>query len=501
VIIWTDYDRLSKREIQSRQAGILNKFLKEQLLNYSTHYRELFKNAGLKADDIRTIADLRKIPFTTKKDIAPTPDDPKRPTRLILQPDPETYRSTLTLRKKLGLVKNRFISGREVREQVLDEYMPVQFIATTGRTALPTPFIYTNRDMIKFKAAAKRLFMKSGIRRDSDIIMNVFPYAPHLAFWIVHEAGMQVGAPIFHTGGGKVLGSERILALIKAYRATVLVGVPGYVYHLLRLATEKQLDFSNVRLVILGAERVTWGLKQKLHAMLETLGAKNPQILSTFGFTEARTAWIECPTDKFLTESTGYHTFPDLEIFELVDPDTGEQVGEGEPGEIVYSALDWRGSVVLRYKTGDYVKGGIRYGKCPGCGSMVPRIDTNITRMTDREELQLSNIKGTLVDFNEFFPIMSELKEVVEWQVEITKRNEDVNDLDEIHIYTAVTTKCDTGVLINEIEEKMHASMELHPAGIHFLSAEEMAERLGMDQVPKEKRIYDKRPELENEEK
>jgi phenylacetate-coenzyme A ligase PaaK-like adenylate-forming protein len=197
-----------------------------------------------------------------------------------------------------------------------------------------------------------------------------------------------------------------------------------------------------------------------------------------------------------IEQSTRYHLYPDMEILEIVDVDSGEAVGEGESGEVVYTSLDWRGSVVLRYRTGDYARGGIVTEPCPVCGRSVPRLTADLTRLSDRSELRLSKVKGTLVDFNEFFSILNDATEVVEWQVEITKRNEDPNDLDEIHIHLAVTSKCDQGELIQYLRRKMRERMELLPTQIHFRSAAEMADRLQIDTRPKEMRIIDRRPEL-----
>jgi phenylacetate-coenzyme A ligase PaaK-like adenylate-forming protein len=497
---WKNWDRIDWRTAREKQGAILHRFLKTQVLPFSPYYRELFMKEKLTADDIRSVNDLRKIPFTRKADIAPTKDDPAKPRKFILQPDPEKYASSISLGKKLGLMRMKLVTGRDLKDLVLDEYLPIMFIATTGRSAVPTPFVYTRHDFRLFSAAARRLFELTGLRRDKDIVANIFPYAPHLAFWIVSQAGQEAGALVFHTGGGKVMGTEKIIKTVESLRTSFVVGIPGYIYHIFRIASEEGRDFSQVRMVVLGAERVTPGLKRKLVALLESMGAKNPSVLSTYGFTEARTAWIECPSEDTITGSTGYHLYPDLEIFEIVNPDTGEEVPEGESGEVAYTALDWRGTVVLRYLNGDWANGGITTSPCPVCGRKVPRLTTNLTRRTDVNELKIlskvQKVKGTLVDFNEFFPIMNDLTEVVEWQIEITKRNEDPHDLDEIHVHLAVTSKCDEGELVQFLKKKMYETMEISPTQIFLRSAAEMTERLGMETSHKEKRIYDRRPEL-----
>jgi len=495
---WKDWDRLETGIVRERQGAMLHRFLKTQVLPYSPFYRDLFKREGLTADDIRSVGDLRKIPLTSKVDIAPTSDHPDKPRRLVLQPDPKTYASSIGLGKKVGLFREKLATGRHIKDLVLDEYLPVFFIATTGRTANPTPFFYSKTDMALFEQAGKRLFEISEVRRADDFVISIFPYAPHLAFWIVYQGGIVTGTPVFHTGGGKVMGTDRIASMIEKFDATVMIGIPGYTYHLLRIAQEKGADYSKIRLVVLGAERVTVGYKRRLLELLTSMGAKEPIILSTYGFTEARVAWMECPTANSVEETTRYHLYPDMHIFEIIDPDSGEPVGDGESGEIAITCLDWRGSVVLRYRTGDYAKGGITWQPCPVCGRKVPRLSTNITRLSDRGELQLSKVKGTLVDFNEFFPIMHDQKEILEWQVEITKRNGDPHELDEIHLHLTVREGSECDEVVRRVCGIVRERMELSIENVLFHDICEMTDRLGMETNPKEIRIRDRRKEFQS---
>jgi phenylacetate-coenzyme A ligase PaaK-like adenylate-forming protein len=495
-VYWKNWDRIGADETRQRQAASLYKFLKTQVLKYSPFYMEMFKREGLTADSIRTLEDLRKIPFTGKADIAPTPEDPGKPRKLVLQPDPDIYASTIGPGKKLSFLKNKILTGREIKKQVLDEYLPIFFIATTGRTALPTPFMYTAYDLKLFNEAARRLLTIAGAVQGKDFIMSIFPYAPHLAFWIVYQAGIQTGNQMFHTGGGKTLGTDKIITMIESFKATIIVGIPGYVYHLLKKAAECGADYSKVRAVILGAERVAPGYKKRISQLLESMGASNLLILSTLGFTEARVAWIECPTENSLEYSTGYHLYPDMEIFEIIDPDTGTPVADGESGELAYTCLDWRGSVVLRYRTGDYVRGGITWKPCPVCGRTCPRMSTDITRLSDRNELQLGKIKGTLIDFNEFFPIMSDHEAILEWQVVIAKVNDEIHGLDEIRLNLCLKDGCDRDHVVREIGITMMERMELSVERVNFFTAKEMCDLLEIEQRPKELRIKDTRKEL-----
>ena len=265
-------------------------------------------------------------------------------------------------------------------------------------------------------------------------------------------------------------------------KATTLLFTPGYCYHLLKEAREKMKDFSSVKEVILGGEGIPAGLRLKMKDLLGRMGAKDVRVLSTYAFTEGKVAWAQC------CEEAGYHLYPDMEFIEIVKD--GERCGSGEKGDIVYSALDSRGSVVLRYKTGDI--GSLEEDKCSFCGRTVPRINTNIERSSEFKEFNLSKIKGTLVNLNEFFNIMMGDPQIDEWQVEIKKKGRDPYDLDELVVYVAPNAKVDIAQLKVGLRKKIHSQMELTPE-IIVMDKKQLLEKLGMETELKEKRIVDKR--------
>lgn len=288
------------------------------------------------------------------------------------------------------------------------------------------------------------------------------------------------------------MGTEGNIAATLNMKPAMLMGVPSYVYHVLRVAKEKGCRMDFIEKVVLGASRITEGFKQKLAEILASLGARDVSILGTYGFTEARCAWAECPTS--LNVSSGYHLYPDKEIFEVIDPKTGELKEEGEDGELVYTSLDSRASVVIRYRTGDFVKGGITSDPCPHCGLTVPRISSDITRLSDVKDLQLSKIKGALVDLNHFAAVLSDVELIAEWQIEIKKKDDDPFEVDELVIYVCVQDECNKEQLAEEIKRELAMATEVTPNVIKFIPMPEMVKRLELEVANKEKRILDSRP-------
>lgn len=371
----------------------------------------------------------------------------------------------------------RFIFNRE---RLYYEYKPVHVHFTTGRTSNSVPVLYTAYDLERLKEAGKRMIDTFGIN-PNEILINCFPYAPHLAFWQVVYAANAVNMMALHTGGGKILGTEKIIASIEGMKATIMAVMPGYGYHLLKKASGTA-NLNSLKYILFGGERVPKGLKEKIKQLAKN---KELKVLSTYAFTEGKVAWPQC------SENSGYHLYPDMEYIEIVD-EHGEQVGENEKGEIVYTSLDFRGSIFLRYKTGDLGK--IQYGKCV-CGKTIPRISADIERKSEIKEFSLTKIKGSLVNLNTFFDILMGNKNVDEWQVQIQKRNNDPYEIDELILFISPKKNVDFFKLEKQLQEIISSEMEISPEIIKK-DHKEILEMLGMETQLKEKRIVDRRKDI-----
>jgi len=130
----------------------------------------------LEADAIRSLDDLQRLPFTSKCDLLSTPDNPERAREFILIPDQKT------LRRRPSTLLRVLMSGREnVQRQFASEFRPIFLTSTTGRSADPIPFLFTAHDLDNLSVAGKRLFEICGAQPEFRVL-NMFPYAPHLAF-------------------------------------------------------------------------------------------------------------------------------------------------------------------------------------------------------------------------------------------------------------------------------------------------------------------------------
>jgi phenylacetate-coenzyme A ligase PaaK-like adenylate-forming protein len=234
-------------------------------------------------------------------------------------------------------------------------------------------------------------------------------------------------------------------------------------------------------------------MRHKLRMLAAQLGATHIDVLRTYGFTEAKLAWAECPFHED-AGSAGYHVHPDLALIEIVDPKTGEPRAEGEPGEIVFTPLNARGSVVLRYRTGDCIDGGLFYEPCPFCGSTVPRLVGEISRNSEVREMRLEKLKGTLVDFNHLEHVLDNAEHVGTWQLEIRKVHNDPLELDELILHVEKSDDTNDDRLRIALNARFASDTEFHPNRIEFHSTEEMRCIQGVGTQLKEQRVVDHRP-------
>jgi len=437
--------------------------------------------------------DLRRIPFTTKADILVSEAHPNGPKDLILQPNEHLIKTALPTSEKLKLLGTKLLLGKKrLRERLFREFNPCSMFFTTGRSSGSIPFFLTPYDHRLLMESGRRLSEVVGIRPGDDRVLNLFPYAPHLAFWQTTFAGIATGTLSLNTGGGRSMPTDRLIAAFERLKPTVIVAMPGYYYHVLRRMMEHGLDMSSVRIVALGGENVPAGFKRKVVELMAECGAEDVRVASVLGFTEARQCWAECTGAR----RTGFHTYPDLALFEIVDPDSGEPLPEGETGELVYTSLDGRGSVVLRYRTGDIVQGGIVSEPCPGCGRTVPRIMSDIQRTSNVKSLDIGKVKGCLVNLNTLSEAFSGDLEVEEWQLEIRKLNDDPFETDELVLYAALKDGADRDRFRHRIQDVVSERCELHLNEVVIEDVNSLLRRVGMEEEMKEVRIVDRRTQL-----
>jgi phenylacetate-CoA ligase len=230
----------------------------------------------------------------------------------------------------------------------------VQYHQTSGTTGRPLKFLDTRESWQWRGKVASYIIKGAGVTR-GDRFLFPFNFGPYTAFWIMYEGAYQLGNLIIPTGGWNSL--QRLQCIVEN-RPTVIPTTPSYALTLADTANEHHIDIagSSVRILMLSGEpgALVSGIRDKLQRLWNAL------CFDYIGMTEVGTWGFQCTE-----EPNGVHFIESEFIPEIVDPETGIPVQEGELGELVLTNLGRSCMPSIRYRTGDLVK--VKKGICP-CG-------------------------------------------------------------------------------------------------------------------------------------
>jgi len=291
-------------------------------------YRERLRVAGVRPGDVRTLADLRALPFMTKTDFRDT-----YPFGLLAVP--------------------------------LDDVVRIH--ASSGTTGKPTVVAYTQRDVELWTAVMARTLRAGGVG-PADVVQNAYGYGLFTGGLGFHYGAERIGAAVIPISGGF---TERQLMAFTDLGATVLCSTPSYALYLAEALEEAGIDRAALRLRVgfFGAEPWTDGMRQALEARLGLMA------LNIYGLSEVigPGVAVECP------ERRGMHVAEDHFLPEIVDPVTLVPLPPGETGELVFTTLTKEALPVVRYRTRDLTA--IDSTPC-ACG----RASVRIGRITGRTD-------------------------------------------------------------------------------------------------------------------
>ncbi len=370
-------------ELQSVRTERLRRTL-EAVSAAHPFYRTRFRDLNIDAQDIRSLDDLSALPLTHKHDYIA---------------DPEAFR----------LRPDDLPADFSAEERVLWDVA-----YTTGTTSgKPSPFYNTAHDAYAIWDQARRCNHAEGLTA-SDRVANLYPLAgfPTGAFLSVIRSAMILGLPAVHglTGSAnsefKVRNSlPEALEQIERFRPTVLWGVPSFIRRFLDEAGRRGADFSDVRLVLTSGEPVPATLRAELRALLSRLGASSVDIRARYAFTEMQGGLVQCAQTAQVQNLA-----PDLYYLEVVDPESGRRLPDGESGMLAITHLHRRGTVLLRYLVGDIVT--LSRAPCPLCG----RAGERVTAMPRRTG-SLVKCRGMLVNTEVILATLSAMAGMGEFQI------------------------------------------------------------------------------------
>jgi phenylacetate-CoA ligase len=346
-----EIETMPREQLRELQLNRLRKTIR--IAEHSPYYSRVFREYGITAESIRTADDIRKIPFTTKADMR------------------ACY--------PFGMV-----SGN-MRED------GVRVHSSSGTTGTPTVIVHSQHDLDSWANLVARCLYMVGIRR-TDVFQNSSGYGMFTGGLGFQYGAERLGALTVPAAAGN---SKRQIKFIQDFHTTALHAIPSYAIRLAEVFQEEGIDpaSTSLRTLVIGAEPHTDEQRRKIERLL------NVKAYNSFGMTEMNGPGVafECP------EQNGMHFWEDCYFVEIVDPQTGEPLPDGETGELVLTTLDREMMPLLRYRTRDLTR--ILPGSCP-CGRTHLRIDRIKGRSDDMFIIKGVNIfpmqvEKVLVEFPE----------------------------------------------------------------------------------------------------
>lgn len=297
-----EFETLPREAIKALQIKRLQQVV-QRVYHTVGHYKKSLDAAKVKPDNIKSMADLYKLPFTTRQDLQ------------------DNYPFGLFAVPMSGIVRLHASSG------------------TSGRS---TVFGYTKRDVETWSELMARCLVAAGLTKN-DIIHNAFGYGLFTGGLGLHFGAEKIGASVIPMSGGN---SKRQIMILQDFGPTAICCTPSYALHLASQGKALGVDIKalKLRVGIFGAEPWNNAMRDEIEKIYGITA------LDIFGLSEVMGPGIamEC-----LEGRNGMHIFEDHFLVETINPQTGEVLSEGDEGELVFTTLSKEAFPLIRYRSGD----------------------------------------------------------------------------------------------------------------------------------------------------
>ncbi|HON81025.1 MAG TPA: phenylacetate--CoA ligase [Methanoregulaceae archaeon] len=337
-------EEMPREDIRRLQYRLL-KTLVYRLYSFSPFYHNRMRSAGVHPDDIRSLEDIRKLPFMVKNDLR------------------DHYPDKI------------FVAGQEDL---------IRYHVSSGTTGKPTVVGYTQNDLNNWTASLARGLVSCGLGR-GDVLQVSYGYGLFTGGLGLHYGAERIGVTVLPTSVGN---TERQIELMQDLHTTAIACTPSYLLHIGEEAEKMGVSIrndTNLRIGILGAEPWSDNMKARIE---EWLGIKAYDIYGTSELSGPM--FCEC------TEQNGFHVWADLAYVEVLDPETGEQLPPGEQGEMVITMLQKEALPMVRFRSGDITS--YDDDVC-GCGRTHPRVHRISGRVDDMLIIRGINVFPSQVEY------------------------------------------------------------------------------------------------------
>jgi phenylacetate-CoA ligase len=343
-LIWNKSAECDNRDDRKVQQLYNLKKLVRHVYETIPFYKKKFDDAGVKPDDIKSIEDIAKLPFTTKDDLR------------------DTY--------PYGLL-------------ACDKKDIVEIHTSSGTTGTPVLAAYTRNDMEMWSEVMARCLCMAGGTSD-DVVQNGYGYGMFTGGLGVHYGSHKLGCHTIPVSSGN---TKRQLMMMRDFKSTILTCTPSYSLYMAEAAKEMGIDFKDLSLKsgIFGAEPWSDNMRKEIEAKL------NLKAYDIYGLTEIVGPGVsnECEAHD------GLHVNEDHFFPEIIDPKTGEVLPEGEKGELVFTTITREGTPIIRYRTRDITW--LWHDDCP-CGRTTVKMHRLLGRTDDMLILRGVNVFPTQIE-------------------------------------------------------------------------------------------------------
>jgi len=391
------------REVQWQKLQELLRLVSDR----NRFYTEKWRKVGIAAEDLKSLGDLRKLPFTHKSELARAQDEAP----------PFGTNATFPA----------------------EAYSRVH--QTSGTTGIPLRVVDTPESWEWWGQCWRLVLRGAGVTR-SDRVFLPFSFGPFIGFWAAVEGARQLGAMMIPGGAW---GSLERLHMMRDLQATVICCTPTYALRLAEVAREQKFDLRSipVRVLIHAGEpganvpqtkariEAAWGAKCFDHAGASEVGAHS----------------FECEL-----QPSGIHIIESEFIPEVIDPQTEKEMPPGETGELVITNLGRPGFPVIRYRTGDIVR--LDLQAC-ACGRTLARFDGGLLGRTD----DMLTIRGVNVYPTAIENVIRQFSAVDEFQVTVERRQE----MRHLEVQIEVHSGHEAEEVRARVEQAIYGALSLRP--------------------------------------
>lgn len=404
--IWNpEYETMAREELESLQLRRLQStvaWVHERV----PYYRDAMRERGVEPRHIKRLADVRLLPDTDKTALRDT-----YPFGMFAVP----------------------------LEQV------VRIHSSSGTTGKPIVVGYTKGDINTWTECTARIASAAGIE-ERDRVQMAFLYGMFTGGWGMHYGIERIGATVIPAGSGN---TERHIEMMQDFATTGLVATPSYALYMAEVAERNGVDIKSLplRVGLFGGEPCGEGMREEVERRLGILATDN------YGLSEVMGPGVsgECE------HQCGLHIAEDHFLWELVDPASGEPVGEGEEGELIITPLTKEAFPVLRYRTHDLTR--ITLERC-ACGRTSARMD-KVRKRTD----DMLIIRGVNVFPSQIEDVLFRIEGIEPHYQIIVDRKHGLDDIEvRIEVAEAIFSDvmADMVGFTKSVSDKLHAVVGLH---------------------------------------